>query len=306
MKPTYFLPPDFISYAFESEADSGPIRLGQLISDINDPGQPVGSLEPLDPKSYDIEPRSIPGDNFSHIYEAQTSLSASLFLKAVQVIGLNFSIQVDKSDYSQLLSEIAGFEARSFEVKESYVRASMEQPSVQMWIKKGLFGKRVFMVTGILIAKPKDGRKSTISVSRENRSEQSGDLEASNAAAGQPGPAAVSGGAAAKKSQSLANSFSFVPKTPFVYGFRLRECFYRRGEVSSKAFTKGAKLHAESTCPEESSTSGDVGHFVFSGVADEDLRPDDLGGLSDAFQENSFRDEFEGEMCNLVIPKTQC
>jgi hypothetical protein len=214
MKPTYFLPPDFISYAFESEADSGPIRLGQLISDINDPGQPVGSLEPLDPKSYDIEPRSIPGDNFSHIYEAQTSLSASLFLKAVQVIGLNFSIQVDKSDYSQLLSEIAGFEARSFEVKESYVRASMEQPSVQMWIKKGLFGKRVFMVTGILIAKPKDGRKSTISVSRENRSEQSGDLEASNAAAGQPGPAAVSGGAAAKRASHWRTAFHLYRKLP--------------------------------------------------------------------------------------------
>ena len=55
-------------------------------------------------------------------------------------------------------------EEQTIDPRDSYVKASMQLEEVQSWLKQGWGRRRVFMVSGILIARPQ-GDKSKISIS---------------------------------------------------------------------------------------------------------------------------------------------
>jgi hypothetical protein len=93
------------------------------------------------------------------------------------------------------------------------------------------------MVCGILIARPAEDSKVTIST--ESVSEISGEADGNAAAAQAPIQAGVGMGGTFAKEFGLA----FVPKSPFIYGFKLKECFFKKGSGSSKAHYKNAKIH---------------------------------------------------------------
>lgn len=293
---TYFLPPDFLSYPAPQPSNPGTIRLGQLISDIDDPGHTVGTLPPLDMTGYDMPTGTVKATGMGHTDQKSSSFYARAFLKAVELVGANFNIRVQNTN--KLLSAMEEIEAQTIDPKDSYVEASMQREQVQAWLRQTWGRRRLFMVSGILIARP-EGEKSKISISTEQSSETSGTAEVHGTAAQIP----AGGGAAAGGAFSQEFGLAFVPKTPFIYGFRLRECFFKKGQASSKAYYKGAKLHADGQASESSGAEKEDLYFDFSGVQSKDLGFDALGETEDEFQEMDIPDEAEATVCSLVALK---
>lgn len=292
---TYFLPPDFLSYPAPQPSNPGPIRLGQLILDINDPGHTVGTLPPLNMAGYDMPISTVNVTGMGHTENSSYSFYVRAFLKSVELVGLRFNIQVQNAN--QLLLAMEEVEAQTIEPKDSYVKASMECKEVQAELSRWWNRRRVFMVSGILIARP--GDKSNISISNEQSSETSESVEGHGTAAHVP----LDGGAAAGGKFSKEFGMAFVPKTPFIYGFRLRECFFKKGQGTSKVYYKGAKLHADGQVI-EAAEKEDL-YFEFSGVASKDLGFDGLGEAEDNFQEMSMPDEAENIACSLIASKAK-
>lgn len=80
---------------------------------------------------------------------------------------------------------------------------------------------------------------------------------------------------------------AYVPKTPFIYGFGVRECFFKKGLGSSKAYYKGAKMHGETEGTDGSEKIEDDGEtmsFTSTDVAKQDLEFDALGDMEDDFE----------------------
>ena len=316
MAPTYFLPPDFLSYPAPQEGNpapaqgnpapeggltpqkgnQGPIQLGQLISDHKDPGQTVASLAPLNLAKYGIFPNKVFGSAMEHKNSESSSSHASLFLKAVQLVGIKLGFSIQDADSKSLLSEIEEIEAQSVVVTNAYVKDSMLQTEAQEWIKRGFFEKTVYVVDGILIARPRSD-KSKVLMSAQATSDASGAFEAG----GQPAQVPASGGGAFQRKTSKEYGLGFVPRTPFIYGFRIRECFYRKGRAESKAFTKGTKLAAERG--QEEPIVEEEAQFVFSGLADEDVTVDDLGEGGYGLEGLKVWDDAEGEECTVVAQR---
>lgn len=292
---TYFLPPDFLSYPAAQPSNPGPIRLGQLIADISDPGHTVGTLSPLDMTGYDMPIGTVDARGMGHTDNSTSSFYVDAFLKAIELVGLKFNTRVQNS--KNLLSAIEEIKAQTIDPKDSYVKASMQREEVQAWLKQSRSLRRVFMVCGILIARPQ-GDKSTISISTEQSLETSGSAEGYGTAAQVP----LGGGTAAGGTFSKEFGLAFVPKTQFIYGFRLRECFFKRGQGTSKAYYKGAKLHAKGQASEDVEEDSS---FDFSGVATKDLGFDALGEAEDNFQEVSMSNEAENTARSLIAPKAK-
>ncbi|KAH6982504.1 hypothetical protein EDB80DRAFT_736930 [Ilyonectria destructans] len=209
MAPTYFLPPDFLSYPAPQEGNPGPIQLGQFISSHKDPGHTVASLAPLDLEEYGIKTHTVSGTAMAHKYSTSATEHASLFLKSVELVGAKLGFSFQDTDFNNLLSEIEQFEAQSIIVKdETYVKDSMGKPEIQGWIKGVFFKKSVYIVDGILIAKPKSD-KTKISTSAEATSGASGALEVP---VGPPAHAPAFGGVFQHKT-SRKYGLSFVPST---------------------------------------------------------------------------------------------
>lgn len=293
---TYFLPPDFLSYPAPQPSNPGPIRLGQLISDVHDPGHTVGTLPPLDIALYDMPVGVVNAEGMGHTDTSSSSLYARAFLKAVELMGAQFNAQIQNSN--KLLSAMEEIEAQTIDPKDAYVKASFQRDEVQAWLKQSWGRRRIFMVSGLLIARPK-GDKSNISISTEQLSETSGSVEGHGTA----GQVPVGGGAAAGMTFSKEFGLAFVPKTPFIYGFRLRECFFKRDQGSSKAYYKGAKLHADRQAKESSGATEEDMDFELSGVGSKDLGFDALGEAEDDFQEVGISEEAENIVWSLIASK---
>jgi len=331
---TYFLPPDFLSYPAPQEGkpapggdptpaqgnptpgddltspqgepapggdptplqgNKDPIRLGQLISNHKDPSYTIASLDPLDLAKYGIFPNKVVGSAMEHNNSESSSSHASFFLKAVELIGTKLGFSIQHGDSQSLLSEIEEFEARSIVVTDDYIKASMSQKKLQDSIKGFIFDDNVYVVDAILIAKPKSD-KSKITMSAQATSEASGNLELG----GQPAQIPIQGGGDFQRKASKKYGLAFVPSTPFIYGFRIRECFYRKGRAKSTAVTKGAKLTAERGQVEM--VAEEEAHVVFSGLADENVTVGDLGEEAYGLEELKVRGDAGGEECTLVVP----
>ncbi|KAM7202537.1 hypothetical protein V8F33_002757 [Rhypophila sp. PSN 637] len=154
MGKTYFLPPDFWSYPAAQDTDPGAIQLGHLIGAIDDPGHPVGTLPPLDMTNYKITIRPLSTSKVGHREISSSSYLADLFLKAVSALGAKLKVQVQHSE--SLLSTIAELKATTIDPIDTYVKDSLAQEAVQAWLKDKWPRRRIFMVTGLLVATPND------------------------------------------------------------------------------------------------------------------------------------------------------
>jgi hypothetical protein len=292
---TYFLPPDFLSYPAATDLNPGAIRLGQLISSIDDPGHTIGTLPPLDMACYDMPINFVDGIGMGHIDNASSSFYGNLFLKAVELVGAKLHVIVQRSN--NLLSAMEEIQAQTIDPKDSYVAASMQQPEVQSWLKQNWGRRRIFMVCSILIARPAGNSK--VNISTESSSEISGEAEGNMAVAQAP----VRGGAGMGGTFAKEFGLAFVPKSPFIYGFKLRECYFRKGSGSSKAYYKGAKLHTDTESGESKSAEIETLVFEFTGVARKDLAFESLGDFEEGFEEISVADGDTNTTGSLVVLK---
>lgn len=291
---TYFLPPDFLSYSAGNAVTPGRIRLGQLIHSIDDPAYTVRTLPPVDLAQYkDIPMRELEFSCMDHSDAESSAKLYSLFIKAVGIVGAKLGFQTTHS--SKLLSVMNRLESQTIDPTDKYVGASVAQADVQSWLNSRWFGKRIFMVTSILIAHPSESSK--IDQSTTSSTDIEGSAEG-DATAPTGGNAPVKGGANLNSTITKEFGLSFVPKDPFVYAFQVRECFYKKTVGSSKAYHKGAQLHA-GIASEQGDGGREAAEFEVSGLAQEETSFDDLGDLDENFVSHGA----VGEEVVLVAPK---
>lgn len=93
------------------------------------------------------------------------------------------------------------------------------------------------MVCGIFIARPKDDSK--VEISQNSNSRLSSDVKVD----GVPAQSPVGGRAGVHAIFANESRLGFIPKSPFIYGFRLRECFLQKNQGLSKLYIKGVKMY---------------------------------------------------------------
>lgn len=290
MGKTYFLPPDFWSFPAGQGDTPGAIQLGQLISSIDDPGHAIATLPPLPMDTYNMIPGSVKASGLGHCDTASSSFTSELFLRAVSFVGARLNVKVQNSE--SLLAAIEEIEARSIDPKDAYVKASLEQTEVQSWLRSGWPQRRVFMVSGLLIARP-GGGESSISMESSRGVETEG-----RAGLNAPVQPDVVLGGSVQKNFGL----DFVTRTPFIYAFRLRQCFLKKELGSSKPFTKGAKMGVDEA--KDAYGQGDRGEgddFVvkYAGIAKRDVTFDSLKDAGELFKMEAFKDD-EGDVVSLI------
>lgn len=244
---------------------------------------------------YDMPINFVDATGMGHTNNASSSFYGNLFLKAVELIGAKLNINAQSSN--KLLSAMEEIQAQTIDPKDTYVAASMQQPEVQSWLKQTWGRRRVFMVCGILIARPAGNSK--VNISTESSSGISAEAEGNGVVAQAP----VCGGAGMGGTFSKEFGLAFVPRSPFIYSFKLRECFFRKGSGSSKAYYKGAKLHANTESSKSESVETDALVFEFTGVAKKDLAFELLGDLEEGFEEISVIDRDTNTTTLLLLSK---
>ena len=299
---TIFLPPSFLFYPAATEKSPGSIQLGSLISDIKDPGHTIGTLPPLDMSMYNMPIANMDAGSVGHVDNISSSFSANMLVKAIELLGAQLNLRVQRSD--RLLSSMEEIKTEGFDPKDSYAQASLEQQKVKSWLNekswKGLPKwpkRRVFMVCGILIARPKDNSK--VGISKNSNSHLSSDVQVDGAAAQSP----VGGGGGMDGTFAKEFGFDFVPKSPFIYGFRLRECFLQKSQGLSKPYLKGAKMHTDTEITTNASGPTKEADFRFVGVAQKDLDFDSLGDMGDDFEDPYVIDVGSNADCVMIVPK---
>ncbi|KEF51479.1 uncharacterized protein A1O9_12396 [Exophiala aquamarina CBS 119918] len=287
-RPTYFLPPNFLN----PPGPASPIRLGQLISNPSAPTTPITRSGPLDPKDFDLEVHSMPMKTFRHENQSQSLSEGGVFIRAVQGIVAKLNLNISREAYQNALEQIDHLVAEFIELSEEdeYVEKSLAQKHIQDFITKGLFKKRVFMVTGIKIAYPGEGDSISAEKGSKKTAEGGGDMSA--VGTGSP----LEGGGNFKTSASTKRSLSFIPDHPFIYAYRLRECFYGG---RSKETTKGALLSRDTVSGHEPEAL----EFDFQGVGSEDVTLEDMGPDGTAYILLQAADDLDGTQCDLVVPK---
>jgi hypothetical protein len=257
---------------------------------------------------YKIDVHKVFAEGMGHTDNDSSSFYGNLLLKAVKSVGAQLKINIQRA--TKLLSEIAKIEAQSIGLTDDYVTASMEQPRVQAWLGQGWGRHRIFMVCAILIARPKGD--SSIDISTESNTEMSGQAQADATAAQVPAEGRAEMGGTFAKEFGLA----YVPKTAFVYGFKVRECFYKKAVDKHKAYFKGAKMHLGAENKDRNEVSeerkdlsedkveakDDSRLFISAGVSKEDLELSALGDMEDDFEHVVMDNDATS---TLLVPKSK-
>jgi hypothetical protein len=138
-----------------------------------------------------------------------------------------------------------------------------------------------------------------VKVSTESSSEISGVAEGN----GVVGQAPVQGEVGIGGTFAKEFGLDFVPKSPFIYGFKLRECFFRKGSGFSKPYYKGAKLHTHIESSENKSAEMETTPIEFTSVARKDLAFEALGDLEEGYEEIPVIDRDTNMTGALVVWK---
>lgn len=293
-KPTYFLAPTF------HNPPDGPLRLGQLIVAVDDPGNALDKPEPFLPHNLEIYDNEQTVE--SHGYTSSSSTELDLFAKAVQTVAFKAGVSLSTQHHASILSHIERLQIRFIQPDEEYVKASLLRAKVQDRLKNWLWQKRVFMITGLCIAYPSTGSPDTIAV--ENKSSGSGEMNAE--ASGPAGSGSAGAGGKASRQTTSSHSLKIIPRQPFVYAFQLRTCRYGRRRITNRPFTDGAVMNeGERSGQREPSNEQDLPEafeFLFDEVADEDLSLHELGLDGEGLVLQEGRDEVTGLPCNFIMP----
>lgn len=88
----------------------------------------------------------------------------------------------------------------------------MEAPVVQKWLKAQWLQKRVFIITGLKIARPSGTEENRVTLRSEESGAASGEAEGSGSLSGAP----IGGGLKGSKFTSKHSGLSFIPTKPFI------------------------------------------------------------------------------------------
>lgn len=295
-KPTFFLPPHF------HNPPDGPLKLGQLITAVDDPGNALDTPEPFLSRNINVYTNELTVE--SHDYTAESSAELSLFAKAIQAIGVKAGVNWGAQQRESILSHIERLEVSFIQPDDNYVKASLLRPKVYEKLKFWFWHKRAFMITGLRVAYPSTDAPDKISLDTGSEDSRSLEFEGS----GPAGSGTAGGGGKAATRSSSSYSLKLIPRQPFVYAFQLRACRYGRRRVTNKVHTDGAVMsevdrgsdgQREDTPDED---DPEAWEFVFDEVADEDLSLDELGLDGEGLTLVEGNNDVLGQACDIIVP----
>lgn len=289
--PTYFIPPNFDN---PSDAD-GPIRLGQLISNPKDAATPIDRSAYLDPEANGLKVFRNSQNKFELQNKVGSHYEASLFAKALGHIGAKLGFKFNHEAYKSVLNVIDTLDVEFIQPSggpDPYIMACMRRPGIERFVRHHLFRKRVFMVTGVKIARP--GAATRIESQCDTQTGGSGEVSVAG------GQVPAGSEAAVRVSSHEHHSLSFIPAQPFIYAYRLRECFYS-GE--SKERTKGALYSLKGgSDPVVPIVDELLDEYVIDGVAEYDFCAEKEEAIALGWTPLGALDESdESTNCNFVF-----
>ena len=129
-------------------------------------------------------------------------------------------------------------ETSFFEPTEEYLEAAVNVPSVVAVLEKQNYKKPLFMITGVKVVRGASKAVSTKRLKLGGDWTAQGDLTS----LGAPG---VAPGVNLGLDEDRSEHIEWESAEPYVFAFRLREIYYRRGtDLESKAYTRGG-LYSE-------------------------------------------------------------
>ncbi|KAM5431790.1 hypothetical protein MferCBS31731_007703 [Microsporum ferrugineum] len=291
-RATYFLPANF---DFPPPPD-GPVKLGQLISEPENPGRPVNPKGPVSFEGYEGMKMYTNSTEFSLRNHGESTAEAGLFLRALELTSAKLGAGLSRGMASYILNDIKKLDVEFIEPTNDYVKASMEVPEVKNALKGwGLKRKRAFMVTGIKIAYP-DAK-----LERQNGFNSTFAVE--GGASGLQGIVNAEGHASLQ--ESAQQMLKLIPRKPFVYAYRLQECYYRLKSLRHKEFTDGALcgVGAEdkqdgSETPEDTEEDVDI---EFDYIDEDDVCEWEAEDGYE-YEINTLVDEQDGSPCDIIVP----
>jgi hypothetical protein len=300
-RPTYFIPANFD----HPPPPKGPIKLGQLVAAPEDPGSPVDPTgpEPINEVKHPGMEKFTNSTEFSLERRESSNAELGLFGKAFQsFVGAKLGFRISRATVSYVLDDIETLDVEFIQPTDDYVTASMEREKVKDFLKKHHRGKRLFMITGIKSAQP------VATLERKDVTKKDASLEGE--ASGPAGSGTAGGGGHGKLSDELSKTLSLIPRNPFVYGYRLQECYYSlvRHNLIHKEFVTSASFGLDSKKNNPKSNDDvtkDVEEDVsikFEGIEKEDLAAWDSKSCEYEFERISLSDEYDGSSCDVLIP----
>lgn len=303
-RPTYFVPADFDN----PPPPVGPIKLGQLIAAPEKPGRPV---DPSGPEPFDGYPGMEKFTNSTKfVLERSNSIKSELglFGRAFQGFGARLGLNFSHEAVSYVLNEIEKLDVEYIEPTDDYIKASMERQKVKDTLKKKWGRKRLFMITGIKSAYPGAKLESI----KASSTDTSIDIEGS----GPVGGGSVGGGGHGAVSTSASQALFLIPAEPFVYGYRLQECYYTyisrslkdKEKLDGALFGLGSEdktAESNDDATEETEDVDEDGFIEFEGIEEDDLDGWDSKSCEYEFEVLSLSDEQGGSSCDAVIPKAK-
>ncbi|KAK3298741.1 uncharacterized protein B0H64DRAFT_386048 [Chaetomium fimeti] len=296
-KPTYFIPPTF------HNPPDGPLRLGQLIVAVDDPANALDTPEPFLP--HHIEVYINEQTVVSHGYTSSSTKDLGLFAKAVQAVAVKAGVAWSAQHHASILSHIERLEVRFIQPDDGYVKASLLRTKVQDKLRRWVWQKRAFMITGLCIAHPSSDVADTIAVENARKGYVGGEAEARVLEG--LGSAGARGHASAGDASS--HFLRLTPRQPFVYAFQLRTCRYGRRKITNRPATDGAVMsEGDKPSGQRDASAKQDGpeafQFVYDEVAEEDLSLDELGYDGEGLTLVGTSDEITGEPCNVIMSTT--
>ena len=129
-------------------------------------------------------------------------------------------------------------ETSFFEPSEEYLKTAVNVPSVVKALEEQNYNKPLFMIMGLKVVRGASKALSTKKLKLEGDVTAQGDLTS----LGAPG---VAPGVNLGLDEDRSEHIEWESAEPYVFAFRLREIYYRRGtDLESKTYTKGA-LYSE-------------------------------------------------------------
>ncbi|KAI1173844.1 hypothetical protein F4777DRAFT_556522 [Nemania sp. FL0916] len=110
-------------------------------------------------------------------------------------------------------------------------------------------------------------------------------------------------GGHAQHSASELETLALTPLKPFVYGYRLRECYYTVLGPRHREYVDGALFGVGSeTAPPMKESEEEEMEIEFDGIDDEDLRDWEVEGGVGEYQVVPVVDECDGSTCDVILP----
>jgi hypothetical protein len=280
-KPTYFLAP------LRPSSPSGPIRLGSILTSPTRPDEPLH--QPSLPSSQAIA--TFTEHDWSGSYTEKRPWRFGLWTSfAEMLLGASLDTSYTSNKGERRTWDVGTMTTRSFSPSMPFLEEVVRHEAVSEYVKATLFGEKIYMVTGVMVAE-------CTTMLRESLSERGVYVRAGVDAT--PFTAVpVAAGPEGEWGRETSVAERSQRDEEFVFAFRVREVkVHRKGGVKShRACNDGALFSKEDLVVAEEAVEIEV-----EGLDEEDVDVDEFG-LESKEVTQAFGEDGEME-CICVLPE---